>query len=158
VCVNLCVTQVCPICRDVNPIPTWGPTYGSNVHKAGKVRSRYHRSCIQGWLMHLAKLDEEKMTDPCSKLEINTFLRDLFPPKHSFWPTLLSARERRRQRLSEIPPKKRAKTDDSSEPTIEVVTTCKYSCRLVRSRSILELTHVHTKILCSSRPLTAPIK
>ena len=84
--------------------------------------------------MHLAKLGEEKMTDPCSKLEMNTCLRDLFPPKHSFWATWLSARERRDKSLPEMSPKKRVrKKDSSAEPTIAVVTTCKYSCRLVRS-------------------------
>lgn len=127
-------TQVCPICRHSNPIPAWGPTYGSNVHKAGNVRARYHRSCIQGWLMHLAKLGEEKMKDPCSKLQINACLRDLFPAKHSFWMTWSSARQRRKQSSSGMPPQKRAKRKDASGPT---VTTCKYSCRLVRSPTTL---------------------
>ena len=75
--------QVCPICRDSNPIPAWSPTHDSNVHKAVEVRTRYHQSCIQGWFTHLTKRGEYKMTDPCSKLEINTCLRDLFPVKHS---------------------------------------------------------------------------
>ena len=134
---------MCPICRNSNPIPTWGPTHGSNVHQAGQVRARYHRSCIQGWLMHLAKLGAEKMTDPCSKLPINACLRDLFPVKHSFWITWLSARQHRNESSSGMPPRKRAKTKDTSEPTIAVVTTCKYSCRLVRSRSKMQKFRLH---------------
>ena len=145
-CVHLCEkkTQVCPICRHSNPIPTWGPTYGSNVHKVGNVRARYHRSCIQGWLMHLAKLGEEKMKDPCTKLQINACLRDLFPPKHSFWMTWLSARQRRKQSSSGMPPRKRAKMKDASGPT---VTTCKYSCRLASpiSNNPITLTHKCSK-------------
>ena len=140
-CVNLCEIQVCAICRNSNPIPEWGPNHGSNVHKAAKVRARYHRSCMQGWLMHLAKLGEEKMTDPCSKLEINACLRDLFPAKHSFWITWLSARQRRKESSSRMSPRKRAKAKDASEPMIAVVTTCKYRCRLVRYWSALKLSH-----------------
>ena len=127
----MCEIQVCPICRDSNPIPTWSPTHGSNVHKAGKVRARYHRSCIQGWLMHLAKQGEEKMTDPCSKLRINACLRDLFPTRHSFWTTWANERQRRQEISSGMSPKKRARMNDSSGRTIASMTTCEYSCRLV---------------------------